>query len=185
MNWKDIYGYIEYWKNIKYIQGYIVYPDYLLMKEVASQFDGDFSVLEIGSLYGKSSVAWASLGGNVHCLDSWAEDAHTDNTDCNIVYNKFLENTKEYNITHTKISHVHPMTEDIFYDVGDYDVVFYDACHSKKSTYNMIQYWKHKTKFLVLDDLQMQDVSDAIKDSGIKLNTRIFSKMGYTKGSSE
>lgn len=169
------------WKDIP---GYIVYTDYLLMQEVASKFDGSFTVLEIGSLYGKSSVAWASLGGVVHCLDSWAEDAHTDNTDCNIVYNKFLENTKDYTITHSKIPHVHPMTGEIFSNIGDYDVVFYDACHSQTSTYNMIEYWKPKTKFLVLDDIVMRDVADAITDSGIKLNTRRGSKMGYTKCSS-
>ena len=161
------------------IPGYIVHSDYLLMQEVASHFDDSFSVLEIGSLYGKSSVAWASLGGVVHCLDSWAEDAHTNHVDCNIVYKNFLENTKEYNITHSKIPHVHPMTGEIFSNIGDYDVVFYDACHAQISTYNMIQYWKSKTKFLVLDDLNLQSVKNAVIVSEIKLNTRIGSKMGY------
>lgn len=162
------------WRNI---EGYFLRNDYDVLKKVSEFHSDEFTVLEIGTHYGQSAVAWASLGAKVHCVDCWDCPWDKENR-----YSKFLENIEGYDITHQKIPYREIMTTDMF-DGSNYDVVFYDACHSYTNTYNMIKYWKNKVDTLVLDDVIMLDVERAISDNNINMTTMSFpmTKIGYVR----
>lgn len=169
MDWNKVTGFFSEW-------------DFCVIEKVVNSFQQPVSVLEIGSLYGKSSLAFASLKNvkSLHCVDAWSIKEHMpDYVDPNIVYENFLQNTKDIEkITHEKIKHIEPMQ---FKNYDDYDIVFYDACHSFESTLNAIEYWKDKSKYIILDDCYMKEVKQAIEVSGLLFNYNNFSKMAYTK----
>ena len=163
------------WKNI---EGFFLGDDYEVLKKVSQFHEGEFTVLEIGSHCGQSAVAWASLGAKVHCVDCW--DCPWDEED---YYSEFLKNIEGYDITHEKIPYREIMETEMF-DGKNYDVVFYDACHSYTNTYNMIEYWKNKVKTLVLDDMVIPEVAKAVRDNNINIihkELNIRTKIGFLR----
>jgi hypothetical protein len=92
----------------------------------------DKVVLEIGSLYGKSSAAIAAVAISVHCNDTFSADGDGQ-SQLGILtsYNDFLVNTKGYpNITPVvgkSLDRVPTLPDEFF------DVIFIDADHHHES----------------------------------------------------
>lgn len=172
MDWNRVPGFFSEW-------------DFCAIQKIVNTFDRPVSVLEIGSLYGKSSLAFASLSKvkSLHCVDAWEIKEHMPGfVDPEFVYKNFLSNIKDIKkITHSKIKHTKPIK---FENYDNYDIVFYDACHSFESTLNAIQYWKDKCEYIILDDCYMEEVNQAIELSGLLFNYNKFSKVAHAKCSS-
>ena len=175
------------------IPGHMTDNDFKMLVNITSFFDDKVSITEVGCLYGRSSVMWANaciqhnLEYDIHCMDSWAEDEHTDGKDAKKVYEEFTNNIKGYNITHEIMKHNMPV---VWYgcEHAYRDIVFYDACHKYHSTLNSLEYWSQRTKYLVIDDLQMEQVRRAInafvENTDYKLVSDFGSKVGYIECSS-
>jgi hypothetical protein len=94
-------------------------------------------IVEVGSLFGRSAVAWAKScdpSVKVYCVDTFY-DANTDMD----FYDQFHENTKD-------ISNIHPVVQVCPYFkyskyIGDpADIFFVDAAHSNPNDWEIIQF---------------------------------------------
>ena len=151
----------------------------------------EVSVIEVGSLFGRSAVAWHEAAKEVkktlrlHCIDSWAEDAHTDGEPHLEVYDTFLHNTIHLGITHERIPHQTPIIWNDYTPPFTPDIVFYDADHNYDSTINSIRFWHNYTRTILVDDMQIAGTIKAVnvfaKETNKKTIFHLGSKMGLLK----
>jgi len=117
------------------IKGHMDETELQVIEKWASAVPEGGVIVEVGSLYGRSAVAWAKScdpSVNVYCVDGFY-DAREDVD----FYDEFRENTKD-------ISNIHPiMAVCPFFKYSRYvdkpaDIFFVDATHSNPNDWHII-----------------------------------------------
>lgn len=140
--------------NAYSVPGYSTNEDLDVINNLASTVPVNGIIVEIGSLFGRTAVAWAESAPNatVYCIDYFDDHLHFDPKliddfwKLNKVYNKeseFKKNTSSYkNIIPLKLDkgkHVYP------YQGSKIDVLFLDGNHRNPVDWEIIVYFE---KFL-------------------------------------
>ena len=130
------------------IPGFLTFADLTALYQLSSSLSENSIIIEIGSLYGKSSVqlSRSSPTSTVHCFDFW-HGFQVIASDKIIRYNtldQFEFFTKNYPNIKSKQITVSPDGA----EWGDQlvDMVFIDAEHINPSDWNIIEYWLPKIK---------------------------------------
>ena len=119
------------------IKGHMNKTELQCIERWASEVPENGVIMEVGSLYGRSAVAWAKSCApsvNVYCVDAFY--SATNDTD---FYDEFRENTKD-------ITNIHPiMAVCPFFKYSRYvdkqaDIFFVDAAHSNPNDWHIIQF---------------------------------------------
>ena len=134
------------------IRGWMMERELKIIEQLAKNVPADEIIVEVGSLFGRSSYCWAASNPStkVICFDRWGgeeewhhscdtEGAPTEG-DFNTLEN-FISNTKNLeNITPIKVS------APIFPDIGSPFLVFIDLLHYNPCDWDTIMYWLPKIK---------------------------------------
>ena len=119
------------------INGHMNESELRCIERWASEVPENGVIMEIGSLFGRSAVAWAKSchpSVHVYCVDSFYDP--TTETD---FYPEFYENTKDIpNIT--SISNICPFFSYSRYVDKPADIFFIDAAHSNPNDWQIILY---------------------------------------------
>jgi hypothetical protein len=164
--WKEIESYPDYWISTTFDEAdYYIF--YNLFRELNKS---DVTVLEVGSYLGRSALAFKdifeklNMKWSIHCMDSWI-NIFDRSVPVDRDYTDFLQNIEGSGITHEKLPFKYPMNWNDFKNDKNYNVIYIDACHRKKSTIRNMEYWfPWCTDLMVVDDLQMKEVREAVED---------------------
>ena len=141
--------------NENRIPGWMTINDLEIIKQLASSVPKNGAILEVGSLYGRSAVTWASYcdpSVTVYCCDIFY-DRYIDIHDLDLpfapisnqVYNaweEFQKNTKQFK----NIVPIRGAAPDVEYNGDMLDILFVDASHSNPSDWNIIDYFSKFVK---------------------------------------
>lgn len=131
------------------VVGFCLPTELKILEDLASTVPEDGFIVELGSLFGRTAVAWATYcpSATILCIDdfkdnNWSDLAYpgvvcrpVNNMDYN-TYDIFLENTKEYsNIKHMKCK----CPEGIVYGGDPIDLLFVDLCHVNPIDWDTIE----------------------------------------------
>jgi len=119
------------------INGHMNETELQVIETWASKVPENGVIVEVGSLYGRSAVAWAKScdpSVKVYCVDAFY-DAKEERD----FYDEFCENTKD-------ISNIHPVVQVCpYFPYARYvekpaDIFFIDAAHKNPNDWEIIQY---------------------------------------------
>lgn len=164
--WKQVESYPDYWIGTTFDEA----DYYIFYNQIASLKKDKLSVLEVGSYLGRSALALKdifeklNIDWSIHCMDSWI-NPYDRSVAIDRDYKDFIENTRDSGITHEQIPFHVPMNWNNFKNTKDYNIVYIDACHRKKSTTRNMEYWiEWCTDLMIVDDLQMKEVQEAVDE---------------------
>jgi len=137
------------------IPGWMTINDLESISKLSKLVPDNGTLVEVGSLFGRSTVAWAmscSPSVNIYCFDTFSKhyvDNHSLDTPgapiSGQVYNaweEFQNNTKRFTNVIAKRCRV----PQVIYNEGPIDLLFVDASHKNPSDWNIIKYFLQYVK---------------------------------------
>ncbi len=127
------------------VPGYMQEDELVEIESIASHVPENGNIVEVGSLFGRSAVAWGKSchpSVTVYCVDTFINIMENPSYD---FYDKFIENTKDIpNIT--PIRAISPYIFETKLPDVQFDVVFLDTIHTNPIDIDNIRYFLPKIK---------------------------------------
>jgi predicted O-methyltransferase YrrM len=132
------------------IPGWMTNNDLDAVSKLANLVPANGTLVEVGSLFGRSTTAWAMScdpSVSIYCSDIFYEhyvDNHNLDTPGAPVSGKVYNAWEEFQKNTSKFKNVMPIRgrvpQQVKYDKGPIDVLFVDASHKNPSDWNIIEH---------------------------------------------